>query len=797
MSYMTRLAMTRLVCGLGILIYSVSGLAVGLGDLKTISSLNEPFEARVEIVNLGDLDLDQIRVKLASAEDFARVGTARDAFLLDLQFSVDPSNPGKPAIKITSAQSVREPYLDFLVELRWPAGRILRNYTVLLDLPVFADKVSPRLAASARAPATRPAVEPGRSTSPAPTRVPAASTEDGDGAGGYRVRAGDTLWSIAERSRASGSSIQQTMIAIRDRNPGAFIDGDMNRLKRGALLTLPDARTISSIDDRSARSQVARSVAAIQARNEAPELITGGEPAVPAGTTDPKVDGVLTLLAPEATTTVGAGAGLSAEPAVGGDISREALENELAIAEDRLARMEQDNQVLLEQVARQQDEIARMSRLLELEGNELAAIQQGIEPTAVDQSGGDADAGSPAPTPEQPGLFEGFRDRLTFIAGGLLILILGVMFLLSRGRGRSRGATRMADVQADLERGRVRAVGTPSVVSAAAVASTSELEPEHEPGERLIAEDDEFDSDRSNVDPVGEADIYLSFGDYAEAEEVIRRGLETDPQDSRLHLKLLDVFAAQGDVERFDEHYPELLALGDPDAVRGAERMREALVGPEDEVFGDDDTDFELDSGAVDGDEVVDHRDADALMTASPEEYVESESAADFEQQDDELDLILDLPADDLAVEETIGEMVDARDENLHLALDIAAQAQDDSLDMALDDVDSELDAALPELEITEKMQGDEVELGGLELDLETDSAESEGSAAFDFDDFEDDLDALVGGDEVATQLELAQAYVDMGDEAGAKDILKDVIANGSEAQQSEAEAILAEISRA
>lgn len=786
---------TRLVFGLGILIYSVSGLAVGLGDLKTHSSLNEPFDARVEIINLGDLDPDQIRVKLASAEDFARVGTAREVFLQDLEFSVDMSNPHKPAIKITSTKAAREPYLDFLVELKWPAGRILRGYTVFLDLPVFANKASPTLAASTRTPVSRAAGTPGVSSA-ARTPSATATADGGDGSGSYRVRSGDTLWAIAERSRPTGSSVQQAMTAIHDRNLDAFVNGNMNRLRQGALLTMPDAHAISSVDGRHARTQVARAVEDLQARNEVPELVTSDDDEAPAETTDTEGSGgVLTLAPPDVTTTAESGAGEASEPAaIEGGISQETLENELAIAEEKLAQAEQQNQMLSEQLARQRDEIAKMSRLLELEGNELAAIQQGIEPAVVDQAeGGSADAGLPSSqSPEQPSLFAGIRDKLTLIAGGLLILILGVLFLLSRGGGKSRGATPMSEVQADLQRGRTREVSAPAAATAAAVARASELESEPVPNEYPVADADDVDADGSDVDPVGEADIYLSFGDHAEAEAVIRRGLETNPQDSRLHLKLLDIFAAQGDVDRFEEHYPELVALADREAIQGAERMRESLIGPEEEVSGDDDMELVLDLDAVQGEDRVEESDTDALMTASPEEQVETQLLADIGDQDQDPELLLDLPA-----EETIGETADARDENLDPDHDLVADEQEESPDLALNEGGSELEASLPELDVVAKAPRDEAELGDLELDLEEFSTESEEAASFDFEDFEDDLDALVGGDEVATQLELAQAYVDMGDEAGAKDILNEVIANGSDAQQSEAQAILAQISRA
>lgn len=768
----------RLVFCFAVLFYSASGFAIGLGELVSNSSLNEPFDARVEIINPGELDPDLIRVRLASAEDFERVGTPRELFLLDLDFSVDASNPQKPAIRITSTKPVREPYLDFLVEMRWPAGRILRGYTVFLDLPVFASKVSPQIAVSAPAPAARVAAS-SESIAPAPKANTVATGDGGESSGSYRVRSGDTLWSIAQRSRPRDSSIQQAMTAIYDRNSSAFIDGDMNRLQKGALLSFPDAHAIAAVDEQQARMQVARAVEDLQARTDVPQLVTSSEAETPAAATAPEADGVLRLLAPEAANATASGAGNSSD-ATGGEASldREALENELAIAEEKLAKAEQENQILMEQLARQQEEVARGSRLLELEGSELAAIQQGIEPQAVEQDELETVATEPAAglATEQAGLFDRIRDQLTLVAGGLLILILGILFLLARGRNKPAGTTLMADVQADLERDRQ------SKADSIAAAAALKAEAAFDEGlhAQSIAEVAEPEVDLGEVDPIGEADIYMSFGDYAQAEAVIMNGLESNPGDSRIHLKLLDILAAQDDADRFEEHYPKLLALGDMEAIQSADRMRDSLSGVDERVSGVADTGLDLD---VDED-VIQEDEAGEALTASGG-FGETELPGDVADQDASLDLVLDIPA-----EQTVDQLLESQDQDPDLALavneaDLAAQAPDSEA--------PEFEA--PGLEVEESLSEEVIDMGDLELDLEGEPAEAGKTDALDFDDFEDDLDSLVGGDEIATQLELAQAYVDMGDQGGATDILKEVIANGSEAQRSEAQAILAKIS--
>ena len=113
-------------------------VALGLGELSLDSYLNEPLKAEVDLLELGDLDEGQVRIRLASREDFDRAGVDRAYFLTSLKFEVVIDGSGSGKLVITSREPVREPFLDFLIEVRWPAGRLLREYTVLLDLPVLS-----------------------------------------------------------------------------------------------------------------------------------------------------------------------------------------------------------------------------------------------------------------------------------------------------------------------------------------------------------------------------------------------------------------------------------------------------------------------------------------------------------------------------------------------------------------------------------------------------------------------------------------------------------------------------------
>ena len=128
--------LTMLLCSMATQLY-----ALGLGTVAVESSLNQPLRMRIELLQLGDTRLQDIRVSMASGADFERFNVQRDSFLSNIRFSVE-STPQGNAVILTSAQLVREPYLSFILDTRWPNGRLLSEHTVLLDLPVFNDQQS-------------------------------------------------------------------------------------------------------------------------------------------------------------------------------------------------------------------------------------------------------------------------------------------------------------------------------------------------------------------------------------------------------------------------------------------------------------------------------------------------------------------------------------------------------------------------------------------------------------------------------------------------------------------------------
>jgi pilus assembly protein FimV len=244
--------------------------ALGLGEIKLNSALNQPFDADIELVSAAQEDLSALRAALASNDTFQRYGLDKPSFLSDFSFRVVKSG-GRDVLKVTSPRPVTEPFLTLLVEASWPRGRLLREYTVLLDPPVFAPAQSvaeapvaaPRAAA---APASFGTPAQGRTeVAPAPAPAPreprpsqpaaAVSIEPGST---YRVRPNDTLSQIAGAAYPGGrAEVNRAMVAIYQANPAAF-GGNINVLRAGSELRMPSSGDVSAISASAAADEVAR-----------------------------------------------------------------------------------------------------------------------------------------------------------------------------------------------------------------------------------------------------------------------------------------------------------------------------------------------------------------------------------------------------------------------------------------------------------------------------------------------------------------------------------------------------------
>ncbi|MGS2723294.1 FimV/HubP family polar landmark protein [Porticoccus sp. GXU_MW_L64] len=582
------------------LLVSQAASAVGLGEIKLNSALNEPLNAEIELLSVGDLDELELFVNLASRKDFDRAGVPRDFFLNGLQFDVDLSG-ARPKVVVKSDKPVREPFLDFLVEMQWPSGRLLRNYTLLIDLPVYSDeKAKPKAVQSSRSSQPTPAAQP---STPAPQSSVNRNLEVGSD---YEVTRGDTLWSIAKRSRPQGASIHQTMVAIHQLNPGAFVRGDINLLKRGEILRLPAGSQINSSHS--------DAVADISQQTQSGALIDATDSPAPSAGSQPQSDGRLKLSAATDDAASGDEDHSVSEydgSETGGVGNSERLSNDLTIAQEELARKDRELEEARDRIALLEQQVATNDRIVEIQNSTLgeaqqaqvqnqqlqqqaeqqaaaeAKVEQQDTPSTVEQTSSEKAPAKPAATESEQGFLAQYKYYL--MAGIGLLLVLLVALGLRRKKDDDQGDAFVFDEAPE------PTFDEPEPAAAIAELNEtgpeeqeSEPEPEEEPQEKVV--------DLSDED---------QLFDFEEEDESLE---ESEPEDT-----------LQGEEE--DEDLEELLTQFD-----------EADEGEQQE--SDDDQDFEAELDLDDALLAEDTSDDEPEETSEPEEDADEQDQAPADEQD-------------------------------------------------------------------------------------------------------------------------------------------------------------------
>ncbi len=388
--------------GLGLALLSNAALALGLGEIKVKSQPGQPLLAEIPIISSEPGELEQLRARLASPTTFERVGLPRPQGLVnELDFSVALDEAGRPVVRVTSRTPVDVPAVNFLIEVDWGQGRLVREYSALVSAPgTLAAAGQPVIDAPVAAPtdtiarpaqpvvATPPESVPAERTPlPAPPRAPAPAPvaaapapQVAPGDALAPVRRGQSLSQVAAPlAHAQGYTLDQAMVALLRANPEAFINGNINLLKQGAVLRVPESAEAQTIREDEAAALVRSQIAEWRrARAPIPQPAAVVEPAAAATTapqaprTAPVADARLEI-APAAAGTSGSGtqSGVSA----GGE--GEMLANEqLQQSKEDLAAREAEVQELRSQVAELEKLKAQQEKLLAMKDSDLAAAQQ-------------------------------------------------------------------------------------------------------------------------------------------------------------------------------------------------------------------------------------------------------------------------------------------------------------------------------------------------------------------------------------------------------------------------------------
>ncbi len=606
---------------LSLLAASVSALsmgadAAGLGRITVLSGLGQPLRAEVEIA-AGSDEIQSLTARLASPDAFRQAGIDYSPSVTGLRMTVERRGNGA-VVKLSSDKPINEPFVDMLVELNWSSGRLIREYTFLLDppdasaprsipAPIVAPPDAQINAAARRGEAALRRAEARESRTQAVAAAPAAGDKT------YTVQQGDTLHRIATANRPEGVSVEQMLQALYHGNRSAFEGGDINRLKTGKILQIPDADAFGksagarpqvaaqSSDFSRYRNKLAEQAAAAPAKESAGRQGGGG-----------KIGAKVEDRAPAA----GAGAdqvkvSRSEEGQAGGSGGGKGGARVRALEEDLLARdkaLKEAN----ERLAELEKNIKDLQKLVEMKNQMLA--QAGAKPGATPppapvpaapakpepvaekppvaapaaekpaEKPADKPAEKPAeaaPAPEVkpepkpevkpapapvakpvPQVIKpvenadegGLDSSLLLGGGGILALLLGWGGYKVYQRRKIQGAPTTTPVMSEFGDGASSVFGSAGGQSVD-TGSSSIMQTDFSQSGLSSIDTDE------GVDPVAEADVYMAYGRDAQAEEILLDALKTDPNRSGVHLKLLEIYAQRGSKKQFETTATELYSL--------------------------------------------------------------------------------------------------------------------------------------------------------------------------------------------------------------------------------------------
>jgi pilus assembly protein FimV len=603
--------------------------AAGLGKLTVQSAIGQPLRAEVELSATAD-ELSSMSAKLASPSAFKQAGVEFASSLSGVRVAVDKRG-NRPVLVVTSDRVVNEPYLDVLIELNWASGRLVREYTFLLDpadmpRPAPVEPVAVPDSSTPRAVAATPAA--------APTRAAAAD-------GTYEVRRGDTLRRIATENAASGVSLDQMLVALVRANPDAFDGGNMNRLRAGRILSIPDQSAAEAVSPQEARSIVAAQTADFAAyRARLAGSVAAQPSAADAGgrSSGGKIEARVEDRAPDAAAASDQ-VKVSKSAADSGKIS--ALEEEV-IAKDRALKDANSRLADLERNVRE------LQKLIELRNTPLAEAQQkaATPPAAApapapapvpaapaseaedkpvpdliagadskkpeapedkpvpdlialadEKPAAEAPKAEPAPAPapapaaeapketpaapppatdeepeaavEEPGLLS---DPGTLAGlGGILVLLLGYL-----GYRKYKAKAPAPEVAPPSTTAGMEAVPvSTSIIGATGGGQSVDTSASSIQTDFSQSSLSSIDADEG-VDPVAEADVYMAYGRDAQAEEILLEALKSEPSRHAIHLKLLEIYAQRKSVKQFETLATELYAQT---GGKGADWEKAAQMG--------------------------------------------------------------------------------------------------------------------------------------------------------------------------------------------------------------------------
>ncbi len=875
--------------------------AAGLGKLTVNSALGQPLSAEIELVSLQPGEFEALVGRVASIESYADAKIEYSSVLRQLRFATDKRSDGRPILRISSIGPINEPFLDVLVEMTWPAGRLLREYPILLDPPGFSEaRVAPSVPVAtvskptAAAPAAPTPAEPSPAPSSAPTPIaapiapagtPSARKETGGDTYGP-VKQGETLSKIAKELKSDSVSLEQMLVALYRENKSAFIGDNMNRLRTGQILKVPSASEVGQIAEKEARAeykaqvenwaayrdQVASAAPAATSKptptNQATGKISVAKPDVAPATTSKDQLKIAQTDAGNAKTGASGAAGVAK---LQGEVT--------ALKEEKIAR-ENALKEANSRVADLEKQISDMRKLMELKGigkdakadpkapakpdvkapeppkpadTKVAQVTPPAKPgeapkvdakpgetkpadaKPADAKPGDAkpadakpaeapkvadakpaDAKPAAPKtppkapPPPPKPEPSFLEEWGIILGGGAATLLAGGGLFAFMRNRKKKAEKGPGSTS---------LGKPSSIM------PSDLKPNTSTGGKssggLVDTGNssfltDFDKtgpgsiDTDEVDPVAEAEVYIAYGRDAQAEEILKEAMVKDRSRHEVTVKLLEIYHARKSIQAFDTVARELKdAIGTDNPMWAKVAAMGASIDPQNGLYAGSGQAYATTGAfAAAGESIAAEKpdvdfDLGFNSTTSQPSTFDVTAATTDQPASPAADFDLDLGGSSAAPAAAPAADSGGLDFDLALGGDSAPAAAPAAAAPAAPAADSGFDFDLSGLSMdapTPAPAASEDFTKTLAMTAtpahEKTASLSLGDLSLDLGDSKPAAAAPSGGtgsdSAVSTKLELAKAYVEIGDTDGAKEILNEVAREGSPSQQEEAKKILA-----
>lgn len=575
---------------------ATSGLvhALGMGEIEVSTALNEPLDAKIKLFSATQSELKSLEVSIASRDAFERIGIDRLPILRELEFELVGSGPGAPYIKVISNKAIKEPFLDFIISINWSSGQMMREYTLLLDPPVFEkEQQTGRISAAT--------TQPAQVVRPAATAAAVAKQPRVAPAGSYGPTSrNDTLWGVARDMRPDSSvSVPQMMIGLLKENPEAFGKNNINNLMAGHILRTPEMDVITELSKRQAAAEANRqfqewqsargksSAVGRQQRVVAPTPASAvgkasTPAAAPAATAEKSTQARLQLLTPEEEAKVRSGVGSgAASDAV------ESLQRQLAVALEASEVRGQENSDLRLRLDELENQLQSVQKLLTLKDDSLGALQTNAQlKQQVEDATATLEAVKPeveaAAAPKQPAepvalpepmpvsliddILANPTNPMYMAAGGGVVVLLLLVALIMRRRNQADSDDDFSvmapvDVVTDKKSDDVaKGVAASELSEAASASESSEID------EDVAIEDfggglGAIHTEESEIDPIAEADVYLAYRRYEQAEALLKEAINADSGRHELKVKLLEIYHATKDMDSFEAQAESLYAM--------------------------------------------------------------------------------------------------------------------------------------------------------------------------------------------------------------------------------------------